>query len=98
MAESLSITTRSGAKDKPAVSVANSYPLISWISAGNWYEAIEPYTLRDIEIWPESTKHAHECILVECKGDSMTSPSGISFPEGMIILVDPEKSPCRVIL
>ncbi|CNE87309.1 LexA family transcriptional regulator [Yersinia mollaretii] len=94
MAESLSISTRSGLKDKPAGSVANSYPLISWISAGSWYEAIEPYSLRDIEIWPESTKNAHDSAFwLSVKGDSMTSPSGISFPEGMIILVDPEKEP-----
>lgn len=83
MAESLSISTRSGLNDKPVGSVANSYPLISWISAGNWYEAIEPYSLRDIEIWPESTKNAHDSAFwLSVKGDSMTSPSGISFRKG----------------
>ncbi|HGK4601136.1 TPA: LexA family protein [Yersinia enterocolitica] len=94
MAESLSISSPNRLNDKPTGTVANSYPLISWISAGNWYEAIEPYQLRDIEIWPESTKNAHDSAFwLSVKGDSMTSPSGISFPEGMIILVDPEKEP-----
>ena len=69
---------------------ARRYPLISWVSAGNWSEAIEPYQLQDIEKWPETTANAGaNSFWLEVKGDSMTSPTGLSIPEGMMILVDP---------
>lgn len=69
---------------------AKKFPLISWVSAGQWCEAVEPYMLSEIDKWPETTADAHEqSFWLEVKGDSMTSPSGLSIPEGMIILVDP---------
>ncbi|HCZ8848593.1 TPA: LexA family transcriptional regulator [Proteus mirabilis] len=67
------------------------YPLISWVSAGNWCEAIEPYHRRSVDVWYETTVHcSEESFWLEVKGDSMTSSSGLSIPEGMVILVDPE--------
>ena len=67
-----------------------SYPLISWVSAGQWSEALEPYKLDEIEEWPETTVHCSEgSFWLTVKGDSMTSPVGFTVPEGMIILVDP---------
>lgn len=70
------------------------YPLISWVSAGNWSEAIEPYHRRSVDVWYETTVHCSEdSFWLEVKGDSMTSPSGLSIPEGMVILVDPEVEP-----
>lgn len=69
---------------------AKKFPLISWVSAGQWCEAVEPYMLSEIDKWPETTADAHDqSFWLEVKGDSMTSPSGLSIPEGMIILVDP---------
>lgn len=66
------------------------FPLISWVSAGNWCEAVEPYQLQEIEVWPETTAHASErSFWLTVRGDSMTSPTGLSIPEGMQILVDP---------
>jgi SOS-response transcriptional repressor LexA len=74
--------------------VSGSYPLISWVSAGAWHEAIEPYRLSEIEDWPETTeKVSDKSFWLTVKGDSMTSPSGQSVPEGMLILVDPEREP-----
>lgn len=68
------------------------YPLISWVSAGAWSEACEPYTLKDIDEWFESDAHIEgEGFWLKVQGDSMTSPTGISIPEGMIVLVDTEK-------
>lgn len=65
------------------------YPLISWVSAGCWLEAVEPYTLSEIAEWPETDTHVMgDAFWLKVQGDSMTSPSGISIPEGMIILVD----------
>lgn len=70
----------------------NHYPLVSWVSAGCWLEAIEPYRKDDIDEWPETTVDASGgSFWLRVKGDSMTSPVGFTVPEGMIILVDPEK-------
>lgn len=66
------------------------FPLISWVSAGNWCEAVEPYQLQDVDVWPETTANASEkSFWLTVRGDSMTSPTGLSIPEGMQILVDP---------
>ncbi|EKN5964970.1 TPA: LexA family protein [Yersinia enterocolitica] len=70
----------------------NEFPLISWVSAGCWLEAVEPYRKDEIDVWPETTVDASDSSFwLRVKGDSMTSPSGFTVPEGMIILVDPEK-------
>jgi len=43
-------------------------------------------------VWPETTVDASEnSFWLRVKGDSMTSPVGFTVPEGLIILVDPEK-------
>jgi SOS-response transcriptional repressor LexA len=73
---------------------ARRFPLISWVSAGNWSEAFEPYQLQDIDKWPETTASASDkSFWLTVRGDSMTSPSGLSIPEGMVILVDPSIEP-----
>lgn len=70
------------------------YPLVSWVSAGCWLEAVEPYRKDEIDVWPETTVDASEnSFWLRVKGDSMTSPVGFTVPEGMIILVDPEREP-----
>lgn len=71
-----------------------SYPLISWVSAGEWQEACEPYDMHEIDEWYESNAHVEgPAFWLKVKGDSMTSPVGLSIPEGMMILVDTGKSP-----
>lgn len=71
-----------------------SYPLISWVSAGAWSEACEPYNLQNIDEWFESDAHIEGSgFWLRVHGDSMTSPAGISIPEGMVILVDTGKEP-----
>ena len=70
------------------------YPLISWVSAGTWCEANEPYTLKDIEEWYESDAHIEgTAFWLRVQGDSMTSAVGLSIPEGMMVLVDTGKEP-----
>ncbi len=39
-----------------------SYPVISWVSAGQWMEAVEPYHRRAIDRWYDTT--------VDCSEDS----------------------------
>lgn len=71
-----------------------SYPVISWVSAGQWMEAVEPYHRRSIDRWYDTTVVCSEdSFWLDVKGDSMTSPVGLSIPEGAAILVDPEVEP-----
>lgn len=70
------------------------YPLISWVSASIWCETIESYHLDGIDRWYETALDCSEgSFWLEVKGDSMTAPSGLSIPEGTVILVDPEIEP-----
>ncbi|WP_340618907.1 LexA family protein [Xenorhabdus entomophaga] len=77
------------------------YPKINWIQAGAFARNGDDYSVYDIENWYDSIKCAGERgYWLDVKGDSMTAPSGITFPEGMSILVNPEKDPypgCYVI-
>ncbi|AKP34689.1 LexA family protein [Yersinia aleksiciae] len=67
----------------------NKYPLISWVSAGAWCEAIEPYTLKDIDEWFESDARIEgNGFWLRVEGDSMTAPTGISIPEDTLVLFD----------
>lgn len=69
-----------------------SLPLISWIEAGSWHEAEDPFEPGDYENkFPCPARHGNYAYALRVKGDSMTSPYGRSYPEGMIIFVDPEQ-------
>lgn len=68
-----------------------SYPLISWIAAGNWAEACDNYQPGDGEEMIESSANAGDCgYWLTVRGDSMVRKSGFSFYEGTRILVQPE--------
>lgn len=69
-----------------------SFPVLSAVQAGQWTEACEPYTLDEIDEWHETTVRTSErSFWLRIQGDSMTSPIGISLPEGMLVLVDTER-------
>lgn len=71
-----------------------SYPVISWVSAGQWMEAVEPYHKKSIDRWYDTTVVCSEdSFWLDVRGDSMTSPVGLSIPEGAAILIDPEVEP-----
>jgi len=68
---------------------AARYPVLSKVQAGSWSEAIEAYTTKDIDQWLESDASIHgEAFWLEVEGDSMTSPMGLSIPEGTFVLFD----------
>ncbi|MGT5005407.1 LexA family protein [Escherichia coli] len=70
-------------------SPGSKYPVISKVQAGAWCEAVEPYTLKDIDLWLESDAHIQgEAFWLQVDGDSMTAPVGLSIPEGTFVLFD----------
>lgn len=69
------------------------YPLFASVQAGPFSE-VGSYTAKDAKAWVATTRKASSrAFWLEVKGHSMTAPQGVrpSFPEGMLILVDPEE-------
>lgn len=68
----------------------NRYPVISPVQAGAWAEVMER---EDPGAWDEYELSSYEAVgsafWLKVTGDSMTSPIGVSVPEGSMILVDP---------
>lgn len=53
-------------------------------------DAEDPYSVGGAEDWIAThTRVTKGMYALRVKGNSMTSPSGLSVPEGMIIIVDP---------
>ncbi|UYU30311.1 LexA family protein [Siccibacter colletis] len=70
-------------------SPGSKYPVLSKVQAGAWCEAVEPYTLKDIDLWLDSDAHIQgEAFWLQVDGDSMTAPAGLSIPEGAFVLFD----------
>ncbi|MBQ0695558.1 LexA family protein [Providencia stuartii] len=70
------------------------YPLFSKIQAGAFTENSNAYTRSDAAAWiPTAKKASDNAFWLEVEGHSMTAPQGgrPSFPEGMLILIDPEE-------
>ncbi|WP_102880240.1 LexA family protein [Pseudomonas protegens] len=67
-------------------------PLISWIQASAWCEAITNFEAQDAEAWLSCpTPISKSGYALKVVGDSMTNPGpGRSYPTGCIIFVDPE--------
>jgi len=67
------------------------YPVISWVAAGAWAEAVEPYPTGFSDRYEFSEYDSKgPAFWLEVRGDSMTSPVGQSITEGTLILVDTE--------
>ena len=66
-------------------------PLISWVEAGAWSEAVDPYARgTGEEMVPTGAKVSRRAYALRVHGNSMTNPTGInSYPEGTKIIVDP---------
>jgi SOS-response transcriptional repressor LexA len=65
------------------------YPVLSWVQAGAWAEALEPaYPGDDGPLEVSDYQAKGKAFWLEVKGDSMTAPAGRSIPEGAKVLVD----------
>lgn len=70
-----------------------SYPLFTSVQAGS-FSAVGSFTENDAAEWVSTTRKASEkAFWLTVEGHSMTAPAGSkpSFPEGMLILVDPDE-------
>jgi len=76
-------------------------PLISFVSAGHFCEAIDSFDIGHADEWyPCPSRHSKHTYALRVDGDSMTSTHARSYPHGTIIYVDPEVQPtngCNVI-
>ena len=67
-------------------------PLISWVQAGAGEEAIDLYEPGVAEDWvPCAQPHSARAYALRVRGHSMTSDGERSYPEGRIIICDPEQ-------
>ncbi|HCH7701512.1 LexA family protein [Salmonella enterica] len=77
--------------NEQVVNPVYEYPLFTSVQAGGFAE-VGTYTAKDAKAWVATTRKASaNAFWLEVKGHSMTAPQGVrpSFPEGMLILVDP---------
>lgn len=65
------------------------YPEISWVQAGMPMEAIDSSNVDSCEVHPSDAWAGENGFWLKVRGPSMTSPNGMSFSEGMVILVAP---------
>lgn len=83
--------TVNGPEESVHQSQQYEYPLFASVQAGTFSE-VGSYTAKDAKAWVATTRKASgNAFWLEVKGHSMTAPQGVrpSFPEGMLILVDP---------
>lgn len=79
---------------EPGPALRGKVPLVSWVQAGAWCEAVHTVHITDAERWMDCpVNHSNQTFALRVRGDSMTSPSGAtrSYPEGCYIFVDPER-------
>lgn len=70
-------------------------PLISYVMAGAWADAEDPYSIGDAEDWlPVPKKCGPRTFALRVRGVSMYNPNGKpSYEEGDYIFVDPDVEP-----
>lgn len=69
-------------------------PLISWVQAGDWADIQDHFHPGDADEWfaPVYSKPNGRSYALRVEGESMKNPdpSGLSFPPGTILIVDPD--------
>ncbi|HJE71429.1 LexA family protein [Pseudomonas oryzihabitans] len=84
--------SREAPNTEPAPANRGNIPLISWVQAGSFHEAVEAYAPGMAEKYlPCPVPHSDWTFALRVRGDSMFNPhGGKSFSEGDIIYCDPE--------
>lgn len=88
--------TDGAATNVEPMQLGRAVPLISWVQAGGLEDIEDVFHPGDADVWINAVKTApsRRAFALRVVGDSMTSPyAQHSFPEGTIIIVDPERSP-----
>lgn len=69
-------------------------PLLSCAQAREIMEAADVHAIESPESWVDTPSSAGQnSFWLRVDDDSMTAPAGLSIPEGMLILVDPDLKP-----
>lgn len=73
--------------------IKGTVPLISWVQAGLWNEANDPFSVGDAQDWlPCPARHGPRTFCLKVRGPSMYNPGGkYSYQEDAIIFVDPDR-------
>ncbi len=79
----------------PGPDIRGRVPLISWVQAGDWCEAVDHFAPGDAEEWMACpVAHGPHTYILRVRGESMHNPHGRpSFMEGDLIFVDPDRHP-----
>lgn len=72
--------------------LATEVPLISWVQAGKWLE-MESQQYEVTQTYAHTASVGPRAFALRVIGDSMTSATGKSIPEGSVIIVDPDIAP-----
>lgn len=66
-------------------------PIVSWVSAGAWQEAFDPFAPGTADDWADTeAPTSQSAFALRVRGDSMDNPRGEpTFPDGCIIVVEP---------
>lgn len=79
-------------EESPEYLPARRVPLVSWVRAGDFDEAVDSFEPGDAEEWlPCPAPHGPNTYALKVRGDSMTAPYGRTYPDGTVIFVDPDK-------
>lgn len=73
------------------VPLSKLVPVISWVAAGGFCEAADPFLPGQADEWIACpTKGGPNVYGLKVRGDSMTATHGKSYPDGCVIFVDPD--------